>query len=205
MKKIFGVLAVSMLVAGVAQAVDYYGPTHLSKSNLDAVTVYGPANLNQVKADSVVVTGPVQFKDLEVAGGAEFTGPVTSSTNGRFGELKVTGPFDASQVQTGKLDVTGPVKVKGLFVSGDTEVIGPLDAAQSHFGNLTVNAEEINLDNVVVTGNVIVKDNDKKQTLYLKGSTVQGNINFESGKGTVVIRGGSSEVKGQVKGATLEK
>ncbi len=203
MKKFFGILACGILIASIAQAVNYYGPTDLSRSNLDDVSVYGPANFNLVKAASVTVAGPTQFKNLEVSGNADFTGPVTDSENGRFGQLQVTGPLEATQIQTGKLIVTGPLKVKLLNVQGDTEVIGPLDAQQSHFNNLTINSEKINLDKVVVDGNILVKNNEKQQTLYLKNSSVRGNINFESGKGIVIVK--NSEIKGQIKGATVEK
>ena len=52
---------------------------------------------------------------------------------------------------------------------------------------------------------MLVKNSQgQKQKIYLKKTVVTGNITFESGRG-VVVQGKDVQIKGEVKGATLEK
>ena len=123
MNKFLLLFVTSMLSISVAHAQDYYGPTNITKANLEQSAIYGPAQLKQVKADSLTVTGTLQFNDLEVTQNAEFTGSVKDSENGRFSHLTITGPFEAKQITANSLTVAGPVKIDNLVVQGDTDIV----------------------------------------------------------------------------------
>ncbi len=204
MKKFFMVLTAGILAAGVAQAQDYFGPTNLNNTNIGESKITGPANLRNVKADSLSVMGPTQFTHLTVTGATELTGPVNSSEQGTFGQLKVTGPLDVKQITANTLSVTGPVKIKESTITGDTEVVGPLSAEKSKFGDITVTADTVTLTDADVHNIIVKNDHGQKQTLYLKKASVSGNITFESGRG-LVVKSKDSDIKGDVKGATLQK
>lgn len=205
MKKILPLLFCTACIFQEAQAQSFMGVTALEKQNLKEASFVGPADLKEVTAKSLSVMGPLHFNHLKVEKAAEIIGPVANSEFGAFDSLTITGPFVAKNVTCSKLEVTGPVDVTDLKVSGATTIIGPLKAGKSIFQNLTITSDKVILEDSKTKDIVVEKNEDKKQVLHLKGKTiVEGNITFESGKGTVK-QGSEVKIQGEIKGATVEK
>lgn len=182
----------------------YHGPTDLTLKFYDTLSIDGPAKLKLVKAQSLEVKGTLTFDKLDVAGKAEVFGTI-KGTKGKFDQLDVTGAMDVDHVLCQKLSVKGPVTAVYLDVKDQADIEGPLTAQHSKFKNLSVKADKIVLDEVVVENIVVVKG-PKNQVLILKGPTiVNGDIVFESGEGTVQIENPEVSIKGSIKGASIKK
>lgn len=80
-----------------------------------------------------------------------------------------------------------------------------MKAVKSTFHNITITSDQVTLEDSKIKDIVVEKSDDRKQVLHLKGKTiVEGNITFESGKGTVK-QGSEVKIQGEIKGATVEK
>lgn len=192
-----------MLCLGMVQNASgevFNGPTDLSLKIYDTLTINGPAKLKLIKGSSLEVHGTLEFHRLAISGKASVTGTMTGD-HGKFGQLTVVGPMTVDHMICEDLTVTGPVTADSVVINNNTNIIGPLDARQSDFKNLTVNAEKIILDDVDVETITITGD-QKNQTLVLKGkTTVTRDITFTSGTGIIQKEGSKVVVKGNVKGA----
>lgn len=208
MKKYFiGLCLVLISTSIFAKSQEFFGSTQLNNSSYQNVSIYGPAKLSDVRFDNLTVTGPLSFNKIEVLKTAEIAGPVTSSESGKFSKLKITGPLQANKILADNLQVIGPVQVTEVNIKGDTIVYGPLTAEKAHFQNLTILGKETHLKDVVVNNIYIKKDDSNhQQQLTLAGNTqVNGHIIFESGKGSVKIEGQNVILKGEVRGAIVQK
>lgn len=213
MRKLIISFAAALLAFSAVQAAPaastaqtFYGPTALKNSSVGSLTIYGPTQLEGVRAENISIMGPLQFKNLEVIKNLEVVGPVKEGAKGRFANVKVTGPLQAEQLTAESLQVIGPVELKEVIIKGDSIIYGPLTASKSRFQNLTITAKDIELDDVTVGNIFIKKDREVNQTLTLDGdTTVNGQIVFESGKGRILLKSKSVVLKGEVRGAILEK
>jgi hypothetical protein len=180
------------------------GPTRIAGETFENGDFTGPTTLTDVKADSLSVTGPLAFHNLEVKNHTEITGPTSRSEKGTFNSLEITGPFRATDVTCNTLEARGPIGVTKLTVKQDATITGPLDARESHFQNITIQAQDIMLRDTIVEGDILVQHvKNKKQILRLKGRTiVKGNVTFESGFGKIELSSGS-EIQGTTKNATV--
>lgn len=205
MKKILPLLFCTPCILQEIQAQSFMGPTTLEKQNLKEASFIGPTDLKEITAKSLSVMGPLHFNHLKVEKATEIVGPISNSEFGAFDSLTITGPFVAKNVTCSKLEVTGPVDVTDLQISGATTIIGPLRAVKSTFQNITITSDQVTLEDSKTKDIVVEKNEDKKQVLHLKGKTiVEGNITFESGKGTIK-QGAEVKIQGEIKGATVEK
>jgi len=179
-----------LLVLSTLEAGNYYGPTDLKEKSEDNISIFGPADLTKVKTDNLSVSGPLDFSYLEVTNTLTNKGPVDGD-HGKFGKVEVRGPVDFSYV----------------IVSGDTSIFGVLDASDSQFKAIKFTGEEIHLDNVTADSIYFgINDSKRAEKLTLKGNTViNGDITFDSGKGTVLVEDSSVQIKGKVKGGTVTK
>jgi len=204
MKQILPLLVCTACMFQEVQAQSFTGVTTIEKQNLKEASFIGATEFKAVTAKSLSVMGPIHFDHLKVEKNTEVVGAVTESEHGTFGSLIITGPFTAKNITCSKLEVIGPVDVSDLQVSGDTTIIGPLKAGKSTFQNLTVTSDKIILEDSKVTDIVVKKNEDKKQVLDLRGTTiVEGNIIFESGEG-VVEQDSEVNIQGEIEGANVQ-
>lgn len=205
MKQILPLLFCTACILQEAYAENFVGVTVLEKQKLQEASFMGATELKEITAKSLSILGPLHFTHLKVEKGTKIFGPVANSEFGDFDSLIITGLFAARNVTCSKLEVIGPVDVTHLQVSGITTIIGPLTAEKSTFQNLIITADKIVLEDSKTQEIIIKKNENKKQVLNLKGNTiVQGNITFESGKGTIK-QGPEVTIQGAIKGATVEK
>lgn len=163
----------------------YQGPTSLHLRLYDALEIQGDATLKLVRAKSLQVNGSLQFHSLDVSGDAVVEGSFKGD-KGKFGSLKVT----------------GPATVSSLIVKQQADFDGPLEATHSQFQTLSVKADKIVLDEVILDNLTILKSSGP-QVLILKGaSSISGDIVFESGNGKLEIQGSEVHIGGTVQGAS---
>lgn len=159
-----------------AKIVTYHGAN---------ATYTGPTSLEGSSFENLAVTGPAHLKNIK----AHF--------------INITGPLHVEEVSCGTLQVIGPIQASHLQV-GQAILVGPTKASISKFGNLTITADEIFLEDSSVGNITIKKDQDKVQKLYLRAKTfVKGDIVFESGKGQIIMHK-DSLINGTIKGAQIE-
>lgn len=182
----------------------FNGPANLSLKFYDALSINGPANLKMVKAQSLEIKGTLQFHRLSVAGKADIKGSITGDY-GQFGLLNVLGSLEVDHVICDDLIVKGAINAQYLDVKNQANIEGLLNVQHGKFKNITVKADKITLDEVIVD-TIIVSKNQSNQVLVLKGKTViNGDIIFESGTGLVQAEGSDVLIKGSVTGAKLSK
>ena len=182
-------LLAGLLVAGQARAESYAGVVSLRDQQFDSLTVSGVTRLSDVATKRVDATGPVAFTNLTVAG-----------------PLTVRGTFSGTRATVdGDVNVLGPLSVTQFTAKANSDVTGPFVATDSHFADLTVTSDKVDLANCKVKDIVIRKGaSGNAQTLTLRrGPYVVGDITFESGNGQVVMEHGAY-VGGYIKGAQVK-
>jgi hypothetical protein len=111
------------------------------------------------------------------------------------GDLLLTGPLKASGTSFQGINVTGSVDLQNARVAGETFIIGGLDATTTTFQKkLTINANKIQL--VTSTTQDIVIETGSPSTLTLTNCTVNGNVTFRNGNGTVTNN--NSKISGKI-------
>lgn len=183
----------------------FMGPTHLSYAYRDALKIMGPARLEKVKAKALEVMGPLNFKDLKVEGDSKIMGPM-EGRNGQFSTIEIMGPVKVENFISDRLKVKGPVSFKKADIKNDTSIKGPLFAEDSSFQKINIATNKAELKDSKSKDIYVYKDDSNHvQYLELKGkTTIEGNIEFESGKG-IVKADKDVVIKGQVKGAELQQ
>lgn len=137
-------------------------------------------------------------------------------TNGRVTLVgtKVTGLAEVNGSLTTKGAVIGSLNANGHTYLNNTKVMGLADitgfftAENSSFdGELDVKAHKITLKNCTTNAIYVKKvmwPFDSQVVELLDGTVCNGNISFESGKGHVIVKAGST-LKGKVANGELEK
>lgn len=185
-------------------AEEFNGPTDLTLKFYDSLTITGPAKLSLIKTKSLKVTGPLHFHNLAVSGDAEVVGPVTGD-RGQFGQLKVTGDIDVDHFICQDLKAIGSVKGTNMLINGLADITGRFEASRSKLKNLSIEGNEVIL-NEVVAGNITIRKTQKSQALILKGMTIiNGDIVFESGSGIIEVLNPLIQLNGKLTGGTIKE
>jgi hypothetical protein len=193
-------LALCCFVSGICSADTFNGPTDLTLKYFDDLVIHGPAKLRMVKAKSLDVKGSLEFNQLAVKGKAEIIGEFKGK-RGKFGKLNVTGLVDAEYVVCDELSVLGPVKIAYLEVKNTANIKGEMQGRHCKIKRLIVQAARIVLEDVEI-GSILVKKDGRHEELILKGtSLIDGDIEFESGTGTVKIEGSAVKIQGEIRGS----
>lgn len=200
-KKGLWLFLLSFSLGSLVLGETFNGPTHLHLKIFDILLINGPAELKLVKARSLEIRGTLKFHKLDVSDNTIIHGMV-SGDQGKFDKLDVTGTLDVDHVICQDLHVQGKVQAIYLEVKNQADILGPLTAKHSKFQSLAVTAETIELEDVTLDS-LLIRNTEKRQTLILKGTTtVNGDITFESGEGTIQTEGTNVVIKGKVQGAT---
>ncbi|WP_186645648.1 hypothetical protein [Fluviispira vulneris] len=154
-------------------------------------------------------TGNVYVENGFVAGDFKNTGKVKLQNVESLGDMDITGKFNARKIKSKNISITGQTEFSGQsIISGKTYVLGDLTAKETIFKDkIEVTAEIVKLYDSVLAKNIYFRKNknDKyeQEYLYINNSTVEGNIEFESGRGNVIISN-SGKVKGKIIGASVK-
>jgi hypothetical protein len=144
---------------------------------------YGPERLPSLTGNGVVLLNETVIEGtLEVNGSLVMRG-------GTAAGVVVNGHTSLSRTVVGE-----SMLVRGALIAVETTFVGPLRIAsnQTSLSNCT-------------TGDITIEPGDQRaEVLQLAGRTlVTGDITFTSGKG-IVVRSRGSEVRGKVRGGTVE-
>ncbi|BBH52272.1 hypothetical protein [Fluviispira sanaruensis] len=154
-------------------------------------------------------TGIVYIENGFVAGDFKNTGKVKLQNVENLGDIDITGKFNAWKIKSKNISIIGQTEFSGQsIVSGNAFVNGDLTAKETIFKDkIEVTAEIVKLYDSVLAKDIYFRKNknDKyeQEYLYINNSTVHGNIEFESGKGNVIISNGG-KVKGKIIGASVK-
>lgn len=156
--------------------------------------------------NNIVVDGISNVNDSTFYKMAKFSGPTTIKSTTFEEAVKINGPakiFSSNFLAT--LKVNGPLICSKIVASGQVIVTGEFKAADSFFNNdLILTNPNMLLSKNSEANNIIVNVSDlKHQTLTIDNSIVSGNITFQSGKGTVILKNGSKIIIGKVTGAKV--
>lgn len=125
-----------------------------------------------------------------------YRGEVTLQGTKVLGPLDVKGRLFAKQAILNKVKVDGPVILDHCEVNGPSNIDGNMMASTTQFKqDITIAGTKIILDHCVITNLRVRRTPPYKgtQTVTLTNATsVQGNITFDSGKGTVRLLKGST-------------
>lgn len=95
-------------------------------------------------------------------------------------------------VVTGDFKFNGSLTLKEVKLSGILDMTGFLTAEDSQLGTIDITSNNISLKGTSTKDITVHKTKHDKETIYLQtGTTVNGNITFESGNGYVVEEGGT--------------
>lgn len=145
------------------------------------------------------MTGKRIKKNLTIYG----TGTLVNVSVGAV--LTNYGKLDASHSVFHEFDSYGTTQLKNCTISKEAVVCGLLETEGCIFkSGLTVWSKHTKLSNTKVLGDVSIKydKGQKKQTLELTNTIIEGSVRFEGNKGTVILKGTSS-VKGDIVGGTV--
>lgn len=135
-------------------------------------------------------------------------GKVTLEGTQVVGVAEVNGSLSTQDATLGSLNVNGHAYLHNTKVIGKANITGFFNAEKSSFDSeLCVKAHKITLKNCQVNSIYLKKviwPFDTQVVELLDGSVCKGDITFESGKGHVILKGGSS-LKGKVVDGDLEK
>lgn len=113
-----------------------------------------------------------------------------------LGSLDVRGRLFAKHAKLNKIKVDGPVILDYCEVNGTTNIEGNMMARSTQFNqDITIAGTKIILDHCVITNLRVRRTPPYKGTQIVtltNATSVQGNITFDSGKGTVRLLKGSS-------------
>jgi len=153
--------------------------------------VAGIANYGAVTLDSLQGAGLVKLNGTSVLNTAHFDGS-----------------FLANDVRIGALEVSGEANLTAAIIGQKSFIFGSLQAVRSTFSKpLTLLTQKAVFTGCKIESIIVKKDTacKGKQVLELKlGTIVDGSIEFESGKGEVVLFPGS-QVLGPITGGKVLK
>ncbi len=151
----------------------------------------GGGNYGKEKLESLNATGLVRLNGTEVSDA-----------------LHITGSLICRNAQIGSLDVQGEANLTETTVLKGVSVMGLIQAIRSTFKEpITILSQRAVFTASTLEGITVKKDSayKGKQIIELRqGTIVNGPIEFESGKGEVIIFS-SSQVLGTVKGGKIIK
>jgi hypothetical protein len=138
----------------------------------------------------------------------KFNGRMTLEGTKISGPVEVNGSLSAQDATIGSLNVTGHSYLSTTQVKGKALIDGFFSADKTTFGDeLVVKAHRITLRECNV-GTIIMKKVlwpfDNQVVELTDGTRCSGNVIFESGKGRLILRNGST-CKGEVLGGDLQK
>ena len=192
-------------------ALEFSGNTELSNfKTQEEISISGNADLKNIEARSLEVSGVVEFDSIKITSNQDsdyvsITGPIQGKHLECKCNIKVTGPVSLSDVKARKMNITGPAELKKMRVDEikitgpldmsksdivDLNITGPLHINESTVSKITVQAEEITIDDAL-TGDIIVLPNNpnkenKKQKVILKNAvSIKGDITFIGKNGEV--------------------
>ncbi|MBS0287656.1 MAG: hypothetical protein JSR17_10190 [Proteobacteria bacterium] len=183
---------------------------------------FGNTGLTAVEVKNLHHSGKLLVKKIKVTDGTLVNGFFEAVDSQFNKDTVINGNIDAKTSSFNVLSVNGNVKFNTVVVSGPATVNGKVTAEKSDFKNtltihghldakettfgkkITITNVETDLENCKVTDILVQKSGNEAQKLSLKGTSVSGDITFESGKG-VIEQDDKSSIGGKVTGAQVEK
>lgn len=201
---------------GQFTTVEKHGPFKVEGFVADLFKGTGPTSLKKAEVKGQFnVTGPLKFKDLKVGGATVIIGPAKGK-KGQFIDIEKNGPFKAEEFVANHFKGTGPTSFEKAQIKGDIDLVGPFISEDSNFQKMILTIGN-NDESKNIAGKCELKDStskdiyirknmpDETQLLVLAGKTiVDGNIEFESGKG-IVEADKDVVIKGEIKGVLLKR
>ncbi len=174
----------------VRQEVKVNGLLEAKKSKLNHVTSHGSADIDHCQiAGNITAHGEANIEDSYVKGHVNLMGDSKLEDSTFEGTITIQGKasFD---------DNTFNEKVK---------VLGALKISESTFNKtLTVDASQLKIKASTIHGDLIIKKHpyNKEQHVEIIESTINGNVQFESGAG-LMTQDKKSMIKGKVTGGQI--
>jgi len=159
--------------------------------------------LSMARDYSVGVSGYVALSDktvndLHVNGAAELNAVVVVN------DAVINGNCDGAGVMIkGQLRVNGAVTLRDTTVVGTTTVNGVLTADQSTLYDMVIGSELLVLHNSSVGSITLTSAEGKESVIELDNTAVEGDITFVRGKGSVIVKNGTT-IKGKVIGGVTQ-
>jgi hypothetical protein len=173
----------------VSKSLDVLGNVDAQKAQINHIRILGNAYLDTTTATSLMdVTGNVRASDFTIVG------PAT-----------VVGYFHGKQATfNSTAHIVGTLVCENCIFNDDATLIGDIKASNTKFlRNILLNANKSQFYHSSVNDIAVKKPSDNQdQTIELSDSSIVNNIIFESGKGVVILNGGS-KITGSVKGGKV--
>ena len=209
-------LLIITLNAYAEDCVSVAGSGSYGKISLPCVSGAGNLELKGTHIDghtyaagTLSATG-ANLNKLNVSGDGEITKTIVNGTT------TVSGSLLATHSTLNKVSVSGSLQLENSTIKEGGDISGSLEANDSTIlGPLTISSDKVRFDktktqslkmgprsdslNFELFGMEIWSNKDRAQTVYLSDSTVNGDINFTSGKGFVYLKG-DSKITGAVHG-----
>lgn len=170
----------------------------LFTNTIFADTINGSGNIKNQSFNNLEVNGSLRFDNLKIANKFAING----SGNGKnltAQNAEINGSLSVNGMTTNNITVEGSLNGENIEVKSNTVIFGGLFVKNSHFQNIEITSDNISFTDSTVN-DIVIKDSiSKYQTLTLKNTQVNGNINFESERGKIKMDD-KSQVKGKITG-----
>ncbi len=221
-------LSALTLFLGLAASTQVFAqaaPESTEKEKMAAPTSmqFGKGDLTAVEVKNLHHSGKLLVKKIKVTDSTIINGFLEATDSQFSKESVVNGNLSASASSFNDLTVNGNVKLTTVVVNGTSTINGKVTADKSDFKNkLSINGQlqakdskfaklvtlkslDSEFDSCKVDSITVQKTaTDGVQKIVLKGSSVSGDIIFDSGKG-IVEQDSASTIGGKVVGGTVEK
>ncbi|EKE01988.1 MAG: hypothetical protein ACD_21C00011G0013 [uncultured bacterium] len=168
------------------------------------IVINGSATLEDVALKSLTENGSLTFNNLTI----EDKLRVNGSVNGKklkCKEFKINGGLDGKNIEATKGHVNGSLDATDIKVTEELTVNGQVLVKNGDLGSVVICGRDSKLINSKIKDVFVKKGDGGVQVLELgKKTVVSGDVVFESGEGKIYLSG-SSEVLGDIKGATVIK
>ena len=168
---------------------------------------FGSTVFNNKSFNSLNIYGSLTFKNINIKEKLNVFGSLTGHNLKCF-DLKVKGRTNIKDTKVyGTLNISGTIYCEKILVVGKTTVSGAINSSNSTFNDIEISGMKIKFNNSTIKNIFINKNSNNKdevQKIYLKNTTVENDISFESGIGEIFIEG-KSKIIGNIKGGKINK
>ena len=186
------------------QTLEASGSKEFKNANFADLTVHGAVAFdhlevgNKLLVDGALNGDYLKCSELNVNGAINADHIIVK--NG-----EISGSFAGDDIKIeGNLTVSGSISSKNIMVGGKFIVDGLVDIENGDLSDVAMKAASMDFSASKIKSILVhsIKGPDEQILTLSKNTVVTGDIEFESGKGQIIMTKGSS-VKGHVKGAQI--
>ncbi len=201
----FFILQFYCFVSGLIFFADAFSKSSDEKSNILSSkfsTLVGDVELKNTSKANLNVAGSLIFNALVIKDLITISGSI-KGTNLKCNTLKSSGSTNIDGLEAQDISISGDFVGKNINVI-NAKFAGKIKITKGYFNSIDIASEDPIFENTKVDGDILMKkqSNCKSQILYLKNTTINGNVIFE--KEGVIRLSQKSKIIGNVINATLE-